>query len=243
MKVVILAGGAGTRLSEYTRSIPKPMVKIGRYPIVVHIMNHYLKYGYNEFILATGYKSNIFKKFFKNYKRDGKKFFAKILGKKCTITIVDSGLSTMTGGRIKKIKKFVGKDQDFMFTYGDGVSDVKINELVKFYKSRKKIIAVTAVRPPARFGELKINKNTVVSFKEKPQVGTGWINGGFFVANYKFFNFIRNDKEILEKWPLEKLTNLRELVAYKHEGFWKCMDVKRDRDQLKEIYKKNKFRF
>ena len=129
MKVVILAGGAGTRLSEYTHSIPKPMVKIGRYPIVVHIMNHYLKYGYNEFILATGYKSNIFKKFFKNYKRDGKKFFAKISGKKCIITIVDSGLSTMTGGRIKKIKKFVGKDQDFMFTYGDGVSDVNINEL------------------------------------------------------------------------------------------------------------------
>jgi len=243
MKVVILAGGLGTRLGEFTKSVPKPMVKVGGYPIFLHILHHYIKYNFNNFILATGYRSSAFRKYFKNYKRDGEEFKAKIFGKTCKINIVDSGISTMTGGRLKRVKLFLNKNEDFMFTYGDGISDVNLNKLKLFFKKKNKIITVTAVRPPARFGELIIKKNKVISFKEKPQVTSGWINGGFFIAKYDFLNFIRSDKEILEKWPLERLTKLNQIAAFKHKGFWKCMDVKRDRDELQEIYKSNNFNF
>ena len=180
MKIIILAGGFGTRLSEYTHSIPKPMVKIGKKPIVEHIMRHYIKYGYNEFILATGYKSKIFKKYFKNFKRTKLPFAHTIDKKKCIINIVDTGLNTLTGGRLKRIKNFIEDSENFMFTYGDGVSNINIKKLVDFHKKSKKIITVTAVRPPARFGEIVLKKNSVYSFKEKPQVTNGWINGGFF---------------------------------------------------------------
>ena len=241
MKVVILAGGLGTRLSEYTHLIPKPMVKIGPYPIIVHIMSHYLKHGYNDFILATGYKSHVFKKYFKNFKQPGKEFKTSIRNQLCNINILDTGLNTLTGGRLKRIKKFIPDNADFMFTYGDGISNVNIKKLNQFHRKNKKIITVTAVRPPARFGEIIISNNKVKSFKEKPQTSNSWINGGYFIANSKFFNFIRGDKEILEKWPLEKATERKQLAAFKHYGFWKCMDVKRDREELQKIYKKNKF--
>ena len=241
MNVVILAGGLGTRLSEYTHLIPKPMVKIGRYPIVVHIISHYLKYGFKNFILATGYKSNVFKKYFKNFRKSGEPFTCVVKKKNCCITIVDTGYKTMTGGRLKRLEYLLSNNEDFMFTYGDGVSNVNLKKLLKYHKNKKKMITVTAVRPPARFGEILIKKNKVLSFKEKPQVTNGWINGGFFVAQKKFLKLIRNDSEILERHPLELACKKKQLVAFKHKGFWKCMDVKRDRDELQLIHKKNLF--
>jgi glucose-1-phosphate cytidylyltransferase len=241
MKVIILAGGLGTRLSEYTSSIPKPMIKIGKYPILIHIINHYVNYGFNDFILATGYKSEVFKKYFNNYKKLGVSFKAVVKKKKCNITILDTGLNTLTGGRLKKTSKYLEANKDFMFTYGDGVSNVNLKKLLAFHKKKNKLITVTAVRPPARFGEIIIKNSRVTSFQEKPQVSSSWINGGFFVANKKFLKLIKGDKEILEKKPLEKATKLGQLIGYKHKGFWKCMDVKRDKDDLQKIYKKTKF--
>jgi glucose-1-phosphate cytidylyltransferase len=238
MKVVILAGGLGTRLSEYTHKMPKPMVKVAGYPMVTHIMKHYMKYGFNDFLLATGYKSKEFKKYFKNYKKEGKEFNALIFKKKCKINIINTGLKTLTGGRIKKSAKYLDQEKDFMFTYGDGVSNVNLKKLVKFHKKHGGKVTVTAVRPPARFGELKINKDRVKSFKEKPQVGSGWINGGFFVAKLSFISFIKGDYTILEKAPLEQATKKKELYAFKHNGFWKCMDTKRDKDVLEKLLKK-----
>ena len=238
MKVVILAGGLGTRLSEYTKSIPKPMVKIGKLPIVVHIMSHYLKNGFKDFILATGYKSYVFKKYFKNYKAEGKPFKFSVNKKNCSVIIANTGLKTLTGGRLKRINKYLDKDETFMFTYGDGVSNVNIRKLLRFHFQKKKLITVTAVRPPARFGEIIIQNDRVKSFKEKPQVTNGWINGGFFVANKKFLRFIKGDNDILEKKPLETVCKKKLLVAFKHTGFWKCMDVKRDRDELQLLFKK-----
>lgn len=243
MKVIILAGGFGTRLAGYTKLIPKPMVKIGNTPILVHIMKLYANYGYKDFLIALGYKNIVIKKFFKNYKKLNKAFDFKLNNKKCTVTLIDTGQNTLTGGRLKKMNRFIKKDENFMLTYGDGISDVNLKKLEKFHNNHKRLMTVTAVRPPARFGEVILKKNKVVSFKEKPQVGDGWINGGFFLVNKRFFNFIKNDKTILEKEPMEKASRLGELYAYKHTGFWKCMDVKRDKDVLEKIYKKNKFKW
>jgi len=243
MKVVILAGGFGTRLSEYTKTIPKPMVKIGGYPIIVHIMQHYINGGFDDFIIATGFKDKQFKKYFKYFKKNGKPFKSKVKGMKCNITIFYTGLNTLTGGRLKKIKPLLKDDEDFLFTYGDGLSSVNLKKLLKFHKAQNKLITVTAVRPPARFGEIKIEKSKVTSFKEKPQVSHGWINGGFFVAKKKFLDLIKNNNTILEKKPLELACKKKQLAAYKHEGFWKCMDVKRDKDELQKIYSKNKFKW
>ncbi len=242
MKVVLLAGGFGTRLSEHTKTIPKPMVEIGRVPLIIHIMNIYLKFGYNDFYIALGYKSNVVKKYFKNFKSLDKKFKHRIKNKNCTITLIYTGKNTLTGGRLKRVKKFLNKNESFMFTYGDGVSNVNLKELEKFHNQHNKLITVTAVRPPARFGEMLIKKNKVTSFKEKPQVTQGWINGGFFTAKYDFFKLIKNDYTILEKSPLEKASSTRQLHAFKHNGFWKCMDTKRDKDVLEAIYKKSKFK-
>tara|TARA_Y100001958_G_C20991312_1_gene378742 strand:+ start:64 stop:753 length:690 start_codon:yes stop_codon:yes gene_type:complete len=228
MKCIILAGGKGSRLSEYTNSIPKPMVKINGKPIIIHIMKHYSKFGVKKFIIAAGYKSKVIKNYFK------KKFY------NWEVKIVDTGLNTMTGGRLKRLKKFIDKDETFMFTYGDGVSGVNINKLLKFHKKSKKILTVTAVHPPARFGEIILNKNLVKSFKEKPQVKNGWINGGFFISHYKFFKFIKNDKDILEKNPLEKICKQKQLSAFKYDGFWKCMDTIRDKQVIEEILRKKK---
>lgn len=231
MKVIILAGGYGTRLGNYTKKIPKPMIKIGNVPIILHIIKHYLKHGFNDFYIATGYKSKIIKKFFKSIKKNFK------------IKIVYTGRKTLTGGRLRRMKKFLNQNENFMFTYGDGISSVDLTKLKKFHLRHKKLITVTAVRPPARFGEIIIKKNFVVSFKEKPQVNSSWINGGFFVANRKFVDLIKKDTDILEKTPLEKASKSKQLMAFQHKGFWKCLDVKRDKDELEKIYKKNKFYF
>ena len=227
MKVVILAGGYGTRLSEYTRLIPKPMVKIGNQPILVHIMKHYYKFGYDDFYIALGYKSKVIKDYFKL-----KKF-------KWKINLLDTGKSTMTGGRLKRLFKYL-KDDTFMLTYGDGVSNVNIKKLVNFHKKNKKLVTITAVRPPARFGAIKLHGNQVKYFKEKSNIDEGWINGGFFVIEPKFLNYIKSDKTYLERSPLEKVAKNKEVIAYKHEGFWQCMDTKRDKDNLEKTFKKKK---
>jgi len=241
MKVFILAGGKGTRLSELTKEVPKPMVKIGSKPILLHIINRYFKYGLNKFYILAGYKSNIIKNYFKGFKKVNQKFKFIINKRQCNITIIETGKNSMTGGRLKKIDRFLKKDEEFMFTYGDGVSNINIKKLINFHKKMKKLITVTAVRPPARFGEIIIKNNVVESFKEKPQVDQGWINGGFFITNKNFLRFIKNNKTILEKHPLEKVTKLRQLAVYKHFGFWKCMDTIRDRVELQRIYKKTRF--
>ena len=238
MKVVILAGGLGTRLPEYTKKIPKPMVKVAGYPIIIHIIKHYLKFGFNDFIIATGYKGKIFENYFANFKKNGKPFKTKIFKKQCKITIFDTGLKTLTGGRLKRISKHLNQNEDFMFTYGDGLSDLNLRKLLKFHKSHKRLITVTAVRPPARFGELIIKNKIVTQFKEKPQVTSGWINGGYFVAKLKFLTLIKGDQTILEKQPLESACRQKELMAFEHFGFRKCMDTKRDRDVMNEILKK-----
>lgn len=241
MKVVILAGGLGTRLSEYTKSVPKPMVTIGGYPILIHVINIYIRQGFNQFYIATGYKKEIIRKYFKNYKKNGESFKAKIFKKNCYITLIDTGIKTLTGGRLKRIKKYLIDKENFMFTYGDGICDVNIKKLIKLHITKKKLITVTAVRPPARFGEIILKNNNVIKFKEKPQITQGWINGGFFVAKKNFLNLIKSDETILEKEPLENATKSKNLSAYTHNGFWKCMDTKRDKDELEKIYKKNKF--
>ena len=225
MKVVILAGGLGTRLSEYTKSIPKPMVKINGKPILIHIINHYLKYGFDNFYIALGYKGNFIKNYFKKNKVNFK------------VNLIDTGLKTMTGGRLKRLKKKLGNDT-FLVTYGDGISNVNLNKLIKFHKKNKKLITLTAVRPPARFGAIKILGNKVKTFKEKSKLDEGWINGGFFVVEPKFLNFIKGDKTFLEREPLERASKNNQLLAFKHHGFWQCMDTKRDKDFLEQNLKK-----
>ena len=241
MKTIILAGGKGTRISEYTKTIPKPMIKIGNKPLLIHIIEHYSKYGHKDFFIALGHKSKVVKNYFKKFKKLDEAFNYKTKNFNVSITLSYTGENTLTGGRIKRMAKFINKNEDFMFTYGDGVSNVNIKKLVQFYKNSKKLITVTAVRPPARFGEITIKNNRVNTFKEKPQVTTGWINGGFFISNYNFFKLIKNDKTILEKEPLEQASKNNQLYAFKHKGFWKCMDTLRDKEVLEKIYKKNKF--
>ena len=222
MKVVILAGGLGTRLSEYTKTIPKPMVKVDKKPIIFHIMKHYARYGFKEFYLAGGYKHEVIKKFFKKNFYDWK------------VKIIDTGQKTMTGGRLKRLKKFL-KDDTFMLTYGDGLSNINLKKLLKFHKENKKMVTMTAVRPPARFGSIKIKGNKVEYFKEKSRMDEGWINGGFFIMEPKFLNYIKSDVTYLEKYPLEKVTKMKELNAYKHYGYWQCIDTKRDLDRVKKF--------
>ena len=229
MKVVILAGGLGTRLSEYTKTIPKPMVKINGKPILLRIMNYFAKFGHKDFFIAVGYKGHIIKKYFKNFKKDW------------NIDLIETGKKTMTGGRLKILKKYFNNETFFM-TYGDGLSNVDLNKLIKFHNSKKKLVTLTAVRPPARFGYLKLNNGLVKYFKEKSRADEGWINGGFFVINSKFFNYINNDKTYLEREPLENLTKKKQLSAFKHEGFWQCMDTIRDKKNLERILKKKKFK-
>tara|TARA_B100000700_G_C15010197_1_gene840501 strand:- start:1398 stop:2090 length:693 start_codon:yes stop_codon:yes gene_type:complete len=230
MKVVILAGGFGTRLSEYTKTIPKPMIDIDGKPILLHIMKHYAKYGFKDFYVALGYKGKIIKKFFKK-----KKF-------KWNINLIDTGSNTMTGGRLKRLKKMIGKET-FMMTYGDGVSNINLNKLIKFHKKNSRLVTLSAVRPPARFGALKLKGNFVKYFKEKSKLDEGWINGGFFVMEPEFLNFIKNDNTYLEREPLERITKKKQLAGYKHKGFWQCMDTKRDKDNLEKILKSKKVKF
>ena len=229
MKVVILAGGFGTRLAEYTNTIPKPMVKIGDEPILSHIIRIFKSYNFNDFIVAAGYKKEIIIDYYKNSKEFK------------NLKIVDTGEKTMTGGRILRLKSLIKDKENFFMTYGDGLCDVNLNELVKFHMKHKKIATVTAVHPPVRFGELEINEEKVIKFEEKSQAKVGWINGGFFILNTKVFDYIKDDNILFEREPLEKLVNEENLMAFKHEGFWKCMDNLRDKIELDKMFKNNQF--
>ena len=245
MKVVILAGGFGTRLSEYTETVPKPMVSIGGIPIIQHIMSIYSKFGFNDFYIALGYKSHILKNYFLNFHDKNSDFtidlknnsikYHKKNTKNWKVSLIETGDDSMTGGRLLRMKDYMG-DETFMMTYGDGLSDINLKTLLNFHKKNGKSATVTAVRPIARFGNLVLNKDNVESFSEKPQVSESWINGGFFVFEKEIFNYIDNDKTVLEKQPLENLASQGNLNSYKHEGFWHCMDSKRDKDYLEEIY-------
>ncbi len=226
MKVVILAGGKGTRILEYTKSIPKPMVKIGSKPILEHIINYYMKYGFKDFLIAGGYKYSIIKSYFKK-----KKISA-------NIRVIDTGLETLTGSRLLKLKNIL--DDTFMLTYGDGLSNVNLKKLLKFHRSNKKKITITAVHPPARFGELEIKNKLVTKFEEKPQLQKGWINGGFFVIEPEFLNFVGKKNVMLERSPLLKAVKTKNLSAFKHNGFWFCMDTLRDKKVLDKMIKDKK---
>jgi len=225
MKVIILAGGFGTRLSEYTNTIPKPMIQVGDKPILHHIMQFYANFGHTDFYVALGYKGEVIKKYFSNIDSDWK------------INLIDTGANSMTGGRVKRLQKIIGKET-FMLTYGDGLSDININNLISFHKNHGKMVTISAVRPPARFGALKLKDSEVISFKEKSQLSESWINGGFFVMEPDFFEMLSSDETVLEKEPLEKAASMKELVAFRHEGFWQCMDHKLDKDLLDEMCSK-----
>jgi len=249
VKVIILAGGFGTRLSEYTDSIPKPMVTVGGRPILWHIMRSYAHFGHKDFYLALGYKAEIIKEYFLHYRSLNADFTVDLATGKVEshqtedtdwrVTLVHTGLESMTGGRVKRMQSFIG-NEPFMLTYGDGVANVDMEALLKFHQSHGKMVTVSAVHPGARFGELEMNGNEVASFQEKPQTGQGWINGGYFIIEPEFFDLIEGDQTILEREPLEKAAALGELMAYHHDGYWQCMDTKRDRDHLEELWDSGK---
>lgn len=249
MKVILLAGGFGTRLSEYTDTIPKPMVSIGGRPILWHIMDIFARYGHKDFYVALGYKAQVVKEYFLNYRELNADFTIDLASGDIThhqfdstdwrVTLVDTGENSMTGGRVKRMQKFIGQET-CLLTYGDGVADVDLKALVDFHHSHGKMVTVTAVRPSARFGELDLNGNQVLSFQEKPQIGEGWVNGGFFVIEPEFFNLIENDQTILERKPLEIAAQMGEFMAFRHDGFWQCMDTKRDRDLLENLWQSGK---
>lgn len=241
MKVVILAGGRGTRLAEETIIKPKPMVEIGGKPILWHIMKIYASYGYKDFLVACGYKGEIIKEYFHNYfihnsdyyvdLRSGTKEVIRTNGDDWCVGVIDTGLETQTGGRILRLRNLIG-DETFMVTYGDGVGNIDITALVEFHHAHGKLATVTAVRPPARFGGLQLNEDYVYKFSEKPQTGEGWINGGFFIFQSGVFNYLYDDLTILEREPLERLAADMQLMAYRHFGFWQPMDTIREKDQL-----------
>lgn len=247
MKTVILAGGFGTRISEESVFKPKPMIEIGDKPILWHIMKLYSHYGFNDFIICAGYKQNVIKEWFANYylhnsdvtfdfSDGGKMTVHSNVSEPWKVTIVDTGFNTMTGGRVKRIKDYVG-DEPFFLTYGDGVSDVNINELLDFHKSHGKIATMTSVRPASRFGVMDINSNgQILAFREKSEADAGWINGGFMVLDPKVIDYISDDSIMLEREPLEKIAELGELMAYKHIGFWQCMDTLRDKESLDKMW-------
>ena len=248
MKVIILAGGFGTRLAEYTEVIPKPMVQIGGKPILWHIMNSYAHFDHKDFYVALGYKAEVVKEYFLNYHSKNSDFSVDLASGEITthqptsidwnLTLVDTGKGSMTGGRVKRMQSYIG-NETFMLTYGDGVSNVDINKLINFHKSHGKMVTVSAVRPAARFGELEINTNKqVTSFQEKPQLNNGWIKGGFFVIEPEFFDLIDGDETLLEREPLERAAKAGELMAYKHDDFWHCMDTKRDHELLEDLFVK-----
>ncbi|PPR47749.1 MAG: Glucose-1-phosphate cytidylyltransferase [Alphaproteobacteria bacterium MarineAlpha5_Bin8] len=248
MKVIILAGGLGTRLSEETLLKPKPMVEIGGFPILWHIMKIYSYYGFNEFVIALGYKGNIIKEYFLNYSDRYSDLTIDFTNNKITkhqkmkedwvINLVSTGSDSLTGKRIKKSMEFVGNERVLM-TYGDGLSNINLKDLIDFHISNKKLATLTAVRPSARYGELSFNENLINKFKEKPQAGEGWINGGFFVLEPEISEYI-NDDEPFEGAPLEKLSSEGQLGGYKHKGFWQSMDVIRDKNLLQNLWEQNK---
>ncbi|MGC8928831.1 MAG: glucose-1-phosphate cytidylyltransferase [Myxococcota bacterium] len=245
MKVVILAGGFGTRFAEETDIKPKPMIEIGGRPILWHILKIYSHYGFNEFIICLGYKGYIIKEFFMNYYihqsditvdlRENRVEIHKTSSEQWRVTLIDTGLNTMTGGRLKRVRDYIDEDE-FMMTYGDGVGDININELLKFHRNEKTLATLTAVQPSGRFGVLKLDGNRIISFQEKPKGDGGWINAGFFVLNKKVFDYITGDETIWEREPLERLARDGQLIAYKHYGFWKPMDTLRDKRELEELW-------
>lgn len=246
MKVVILCGGLGTRLAEETSIKPKPMVEIGGKPILWHIMKIYEKHNFTDFVLALGYKGEYIKDYFLNYHsrqsdlyidlRSGNVNFSNPNSEEWSVSLINTGEKTLTGGRLLRLRNFLKDENTFMLTYGDGVSNINITELLKFHKTHGKIATISAVKPSARFGGLKIEDGKVINFKEKPQSGEGYINGGFFIFNKEIFNFIKDDNEMLEHDPLEKLVELNELMAYQHEGYWQCMDTIRDKESLQSLW-------
>ena len=249
MKVILLAGGLGTRLSKYTETLPKPMVQIGGKPILWHIMKNYAHFGHKDFYVALGYKAEVIKDYFLHYRTLNADFTVD-LGTGVVnshqldevdwkVTLVNTGQNSMTGGRVKRMKPFIG-NETCLLNYGDGLSNVDLDQLIKFHKSHGKLVTVTAVHPGARFGELEIKGKQVTSFQEKPQTKQGWINGGYFVIEPKFFELIEGDQTILEREPLEYTAQMGELMTYQHEGFWQCMDTKRDRDNLEDFWHSGK---
>ena len=248
MKVVILAGGHGTRISEESHLRPKPMIEIGGKPILWHIMKIYSSYGLNEFVICCGYKGYMIKEYFANYfLHTADVTFDMVENKMRThesssepwkVTLVDTGENTMTGGRLKRVQKYL--DDDFCLTYGDGVSDVNISELLQFHRNSGRLATLTAVQPPGRFGALELESEKVKSFKEKPEGDGLWINGGFFVLNKKVIDLIENDETVWEKKPLEELAKKNQLSAFRHHGFWQPMDTLRDKNQLEDLWQKGK---
>jgi len=228
MKCIILAGGKGSRLSEYTAKIPKPMVKIGGKPILDHIINYYSYFGIKEFIIAGGYKSKIIANYYKKKSN------------KLNIKVVNTGLESLTGKRIKSLEKYFSENENFFLSYGDGVSNINIKSLLEFHKKTKKILTLSAVHPSARFGELAIENGRIVNFQEKPQLIEGWINGGFFVINSRFFKILTNKNVMLEREPIQKVIKMKQAAAYKHKGFWYCMDNLRDKKVLDNLIKNKK---
>lgn len=253
INTVILAGGGGTRLQEETYRIPKPMVEIGGKPILWHIMKIFSTYNFNDFIICAGYKQEIIKNYFVNYKLNNSDiyvnsktgrphFYDSTLKERWNITISDTGLNTLTANRILKVKDYLDRDKPFFVTYGDGVTDVDITDLLDFHKSHNKIATVTTIQHPGRFGMISLGKKDIVKdFHEKPTEKDSWINGGFFVFNYEFFDYIPTKKKnMLEQYPLIQLTKDKQLVAYRHTGKWKCMDTLRDKNTLNDLWNSNK---
>jgi glucose-1-phosphate cytidylyltransferase len=251
MKVVILAGGYGTRISEESHLKPKPMIGLGEMPILWHIMKIYSSYGFNDFILCLGYKSYVIKEYFAHYylheadvtfdfRNESERVVHSHTAEPWSVTLVNTGLHTMTGGRIKRIQKYVG-DETFMLTYGDGVADVNIKDLLSFHKNHGKMVTITATQPTGRFGAMNLDDNFFVKgFKEKPKGDNSWVNGGFFVIEPEFFKYLKNDDTILEKAPLERVAEENNLVAFKHAGFWQPMDTLRDKIHLEELWQSGK---
>lgn len=250
MKVVILAGGFGTRISEESHLKPKPMIEIGNMPILWHIMKQYSHYGFDEFIICCGYKQYVIKEWFANYflhnsditfdfRQGNEMIVHKRFSEPWKVTVIDTGLETMTGGRIKRIRDYI-EDEPFFMTYGDGVSDVNIKELLEFHKSHGKLATMTAIQPAARFGVLELQDNQVRAFREKSQSDTGWINGGFMVLEPKVIDYIAGDETFFEREPMENLAKEGELMCYKHRGFWQCMDTMRDREKLEALWAANR---
>jgi glucose-1-phosphate cytidylyltransferase len=247
MKVILLAGGFGTRLAEYTNIIPKPMVPIGGKPMLWHIMQTYAHFGHKDFYVALGYKAEIIKEYFLNYRSLNSDFTIDLASGSFKphqvdsvdwrVTLVNTGYNSMTGGRVKRMQPYIG-NETCMLTYGDGVSDIDLGELLAFHRSHGKMVTVSAVRPAARFGELEMDGSQVIRFQEKPQMHDGWINGGYFVIEPDFFDLIKGDVILLEREPLEFAAQAGELMAYHHKGFWHCMDTKRDHDLLEDLWAK-----
>ena len=246
MKTVILCGGLGTRLSEETQVKPKPMVEIGGRPMLWHVMKIYERYGFNNFTLALGYKGEVIKDYFLNYHarlsdltvhlKNGQVDYSNPTAEDWQVSLIDTGTNTMTGGRLLRLKRHLQSSGTFMLTYGDGVSDIDIPALLSFHRAHGRLATVTAVRPSARFGGIHVGDGQVLSFKEKPQSGEGWINGGFFVFEPAIFDCLTDDSTVLEQTPLENLVRDQQLMAYEHTGYWQCMDTIRDRDALQELW-------